>query len=299
MPVDLLKNKRQVGGGAAPAPLGAPAEPATAPAPAAPQQRGSGFVSFDRYLDANRAGAQAMAQKVGDAVEQSGKTAAGAIQGAQDKFSTETQKAGLGYDPTKATTEEQARTLSGTTYTGPKTWEDAGVNVKDVTKATLDASGKVSALGTSGGIAALLREAYNGPSTAGGSLLDSALTGAAGGGRFQQLQTAYGDLTQRLTDAGGGAEKVFNDTRDATAKAADQYGSLADQLHAQEEERLAAAAARQRAFMAPRQRAGDYQDGMWSQNEADTLEDTKRGGRVLPPRNRSVSGGGTPWIHSR
>jgi hypothetical protein len=255
MPVDLLQKKRQVGGAPAPAPVagGAPA-PQQPQAPAQPARSGSGFVGFDRYLQANRQGAQNMATTVGDAVEKSGQEAVGALQGGTDTFAAKSQGVGTGGAPP-------------TTYTGPKTWEEAGVDVGDVTKKVVDASGKVSSLGTPGGVASLLKESYNGPTTAGGSALDAALTGAAGGQRFQQLNTAYGDLTQRLLDASGGAGKLYDQRVAETEAAAARYAVQEQDRRLAYQDELG-------------QRAGvgrDLQDGVWTRDEADTLDDIKRG----------------------
>jgi hypothetical protein len=248
---DLLQRRRQIGGGASSAapgaaPAGAPAQPAAAPqAPVQPQQRGSGFVSFDRYLAANQQGAQAMAQQLGTQVGAAGEAATTAINRGQDAFAQKSQAATLAYNPQQQGLDSaKAAELAKTGYKGPKDWGEAGVDVTGLTKQTMAAQAKAAALTSTGGVASLLRESYNTPAyTAGAVGLDAALAGAAGGQRFQQLNSIYGDLGAKLTAARGTSTGVYDASMAATKDAAAKYGALAPQLAAREQ---AAAAQAQR-----------------------------------------------------
>lgn len=235
-----------------------------------------------------------MAQKVGDRVQQAGQAATSAIQGGKDAFAAAAQKAGLGFDPSKATTSAQARTLSQTTYAGPHSWKDAnsGVNVTDVNRAVNAGQAAVAQLQSQGGLANLLRESYNTNSTAGGSALDAALTGAAGGGRFQQLQQQFGGLDKLLSGAMDGAEGVAKGAEDATTKAARQYDALARNIDERNrmalEDHASLSAERQTPFV-QRNNAQERADspGQWGQNESDALDDIKS----TPRTNRRRVGG--------
>lgn len=298
--MDILqqRNRKQVGGVAAPAgaPAAGGAAPAAAPgaalAPAAPQQRGSGFVSFDRLLAANQAGAQAMAQKVGDRVQQAGTAATAAIQGGKDAFATKSQQAALVYDPSRATTSAQAAALGATTYTGPKTWKDAGVDTDAISRQVNQGQAAVAQLQSQGGLANLLRESYNTNSTAGGSALDAALTGAAGGGRFQQLQQQFSGLDKLLSDARGSEQGVYDANANATKDAAAKYAAMAPHLADVEATRdraqhLSDAEARNRLRTDANAQERADSPGQWGQNEADALDDIKS----TPRTNRRRVGG--------
>jgi hypothetical protein len=215
------------GGGSAPAASPAGAMGATSPTPAAgaaPKQVGTGFVGFDKYFNANRQGAQTMANTVAGAVQQAGQAGQQAIQGAQGAFDTQTATNTLTYDTNRPQTLEEGQALSKTTYQGPKSWEEAGVDTGAVSDKVNDAQAKAANLATVGGRAALLRESYrSGPSTSGGSALDSALMGAAGGQRFAQLQGLYGGLSKQLEDARTASGASYEAGKKATAEAAKKY----------------------------------------------------------------------------
>lgn len=282
--MDLLQRRNKVAAPGAPQATAAPATPA---APAAPRQQGSGFVGFDRYFQANQEGAQAMAKRVGDTVEQRAQTGAGAIQGATDTFNSKSQ--GLTYDPKKAPTADDAQKLAGTTYTGPKDWAEAGVDTGAVQEKVNAGQAAVAGLGSAGGLASLLREGYRAPVAAGASMLDAALTGAAGGDRFSKLQAQFGDLEKHLTDTRAADGKVFDANLAATKEAAAKYGELVPGL-AKAEQRAAERAAFDAGVRNNMNGTGasfDPTTGQWTRDEADTLDDLKRGPRT--PR-RQVRG---------
>jgi len=246
---DILDYRRKAGVTRAPTPAVAP------PNQQAPTNQvvGTGFVGLDRYLQANRSAAQAMAQKVGDTVAGKAGAAEQAITGAKDTFAAKSQAAAVTYDPSKAATAAQAgdiqrQLVQAGGYQGPKDWAGAAVDVADVTKKTVQGANAVAGLGTQGGIASLLKESYNGGGgTSGGSALDAALTGAVGGGRFQELQGAYKDLSDRLISGQKSTEDVYKANAKGARTAASQYGQrafeLAQQERAAEDARLAAEAA--------------------------------------------------------
>lgn len=196
--------------------------------PKSPPGVGTGFVGFDRYFQANRQGAQQMADRVAGGVQQQAQQAQQAIKGAQDTFAKKAQQDALTYDPNANWADVEARADSGD-YAGPKTWKDAGVDVAGVSDKVVAAQGQVANLGTTGGRAALLRESYrSGPSTSGGSALDAALMGQAGGQRFAELQGYYGGIGQELKDAQAGTTAIYDAASAEHAQARDQYrGDLA------------------------------------------------------------------------
>lgn len=205
--------------------MAGPAQPAAGPSANHATQPGTGFVGFDRYFSANKPAAQQMAARVAGNVENHGQEAQQAVQGAQDAFAQRTQAASLTYDPNRAKSFEEAQQLAATPdYSGPKSWEDAGVDVGNVTSRVNTAQGQVANLGTVGGRSALLRESYrSAPSSSGGSVLDAALTGQAAGSRFDELQGLYGGVSQQMERARGSTTAAHDAARNSSQGAREQY----------------------------------------------------------------------------
>lgn len=233
-----------------------------------------------------------MAQRVGDKVQAAGQGAVDAVHGGTDAFAANAQKAGLGFDPSQAPTAAQATALSqAPTYTGPRAWTDAnsGVDTAAISKKVNEGNAAVAQLQTQGGLVNLLREGYNGPpATAGGNALDAALTGAAGGARFQALQKQFGGLDKLLSDAAGGAGDVVKGVEDKSADAAARYGALVPGLAAQERD-----AAQRAEWERQRQARADAAQsepptGQWTTQDAQNLEDIRSRGSA---RNRRPIGG--------
>lgn len=290
MPLDAMQKRQRAGALGAPPSAGGvmpgaqqatPAQPAQAQPP---QQQGTGFVSFDRYLDANKDAAKAMANTVTGNVAAKAEGAQQGIQQAQQRFDGATAAATLRYSQDKAPDAATATRLAGTTYEGPKTWNDAGVDTQALHGEVAKANDAVANLGSLGGRSSLLRESYrNGPMTTGGSLLDAVLLGQAGGARMAELQGQYGGLSERLKVAQGGADEAYGAAARDTATAAGQYGTLAGQYRTAETERQRGVQAeRDRAAAERRRRENEArarQDGQWSPEEAMALDDIKNRNR--------------------
>lgn len=184
------------------------------------RSQGPGFVDIGRLLSANRAGAQRMADSLQSTVRDAGEAAKKDIADAETKFGQGVAAGTLGYNPGVATSQEAAA-QGQKSFSGPKTWEEAGVNTGDLAQKAASAQDKAANLSTDYGRAALLRQQVTGPYSAGMSGLDAALSGAAGGAALRQTSEAYSGLSQRLIDARGGAgAKVEQATKDSEANAA-------------------------------------------------------------------------------
>jgi hypothetical protein len=139
--------------------------------------RGTGFIDFGRYLDANRPQAEAMAGEIADPIEQAGQGVLTDLETAQGK--------------------------SSTTDTLLEGAAELGTRASDVAK-------RARATGSIGGIAAGIQDFTPKTSTygLGMNLLDAGLTGAAGGERFQGLRDRYSGLFGRVTDAAKEAQQA-------------------------------------------------------------------------------------------
>ena len=204
------------------------------------QQRGTGFIGLDRYLEANRGAAQRMADNLLSPVAERG---AGAQQGLEDAWKEfeEKKKGGtLTYDPANLTA-AQAAERAGKTYDGPNSLSDVagyGYAREQADKAAKDSR----LLADGAGRQALLQDAYGkeGGYTPGMQRFDSFLTGAAGNGRFEELRSKYGSLSEKFGADNTAAQGQAKEAVAATDKARGQYETLAPTLRAQE----AAAAAK-------------------------------------------------------
>lgn len=232
--------------------------------------RGPGFVDIDRLLNANRVGAQRMADNLIGSVRREGDTALQGINSAQSTFSTGVQQGTVNYDPTKANTSAEASTLAGQTFKGPNSWEAAGINTGQLAQQAARAQDKAQNLKTDYGRAALLREQVGGPYSAGSATLDSVLAGAAGGNALRQTADSYAGLSQRLLDARGASTATVDAARKQSEGAATKYRERAGALKGEEDAKAAAEVAareaaereeqeRQRREMEARQR-GNFEE---------------------------------------
>lgn len=250
--VTTTRRSKPASAGASQAPAPGTPQPQTqqpqqqAPQQQAPQQQGTGFVNFSNIVAANRGGAQTMANRTAQQVRQAGTAGRQAIQGGQDTFAAATQAATLAYDPAKAPDKATATTLSQSRYEGPKTWEDAGVDVARASRLAASGQDQARALGTDGGRVALLRQNAPGALTGGGSALDAALMGQALGGEAQALGDEFGSLSQILADARGASGATYDAANAATRDAAARYGTLAGEYQSQADTQAAAAAQAER-----------------------------------------------------
>lgn len=237
-----------------------------------PGQVGTGFVNLSQVLAANRPAAQQMGQNLVNSATSKAQQVQADTNAAKNTYAQAGQAAVLQYDPTKVNagynqataayrnqptrperpqgygyTEDpeykayvdsatqgisEGKALGETKYTGPKTWEEAGVDVAGLTQRAVDAVDETSALGTAGGRQALLSKQVAGPYSAGNKALDSALLTSAIGGEGQQVAQQYANLSDMLAQARGEAGKSYEANAAATAEAAGKYGADAAKLEA-------------------------------------------------------------------
>lgn len=229
---------------------------------------GTGFVNLQRVLDANRGGGERMGQQLVQGVQAKGQAAQQAQQAAQGAFTAASAAKVLQYDPTTVNagykqavadysanptqrtpghgyTEDpmykayvdsasegiaRGKALAATSYEGPKSWEDAGIDVAGLTAQAQRAQEEAAALGTNSGRSALLSQQYGGPRSSGASALDAALVGNAVGGQAQDVASSFSGLTDMLAKARDGAGATY-DTNKATSDAnAAKYGTDAAKL---------------------------------------------------------------------
>lgn len=263
---------QQSAGGAAPG--GATMAPTGPPqATQRPAQAGTGFVNLSQVLAANRPAAQQMGANLINGVTQKAQQVQKDTTGAKDTFEAAGRAAVLNYDPTKvkagfkaatgaymaappprqqgwAYTEQpeyqawvnsaqpgidMGKALGGTTYAGPKSWEDAGVDVAGLTSRATQAQDEAAALGSAGGRQALLSKQVTGPYSGGNRALDSALLTSAIGGEGQQVASQYANLSDMLAKSRGEAGKTFDANAAATADAAGKFGADAAALEKEQQ----------------------------------------------------------------
>lgn len=240
MPYNLPGRRRQLGGGG-------PAGSSGPSAPTAAQQEAPtatpGYVDFSRIVAANRPAAQAMGQRLVSGVEQQGQAAQQAIQGAQQGFTSRVQAGTAHYNSPNLTggwqqdrfQSAQAAAHAGAAggYTGPKGWEDAGLNPAALAEQAATAQDRAKALTSTAGRGGLLREGAAGPYSAGMSALDSELAGATIGGDARRISDLYGGLSKSLVDAraaGGAAVDSAIATSNDSVKAAQTDAERIDRL---------------------------------------------------------------------
>jgi hypothetical protein len=240
---------------------------------------GTGFVNLSQVLAANRQGAQQMGQGLVNSATSKAQSVQADTNAAKNTYAQAGQAAVLQYDPNKvagayneataayrnqATRPERpqgygytedpeykayvdsatpgiatGKQLAETKYTGPKTWEDAGVDVAGLTKRATEAVDETAALGTAGGRQALLSKQVAGPYSAGNKALDSALLTSAIGGEGAQVAQQYANLSDMLAKARGEAATSYEANAAKTAEAAGKYGADAAKLEATQQQNKA------------------------------------------------------------
>lgn len=234
MPVDT---KRRLGGaptatGGAPA-AGAAQPAASAAQPAAQRQVGTGFVNMSDILAANQSGAKAMGQALASRVEGQGQSAKAGIDTAANTFAQQVGQGTPVYKEKGLTDRNELRTRAARTYTGPRTWTDAGQNTAALAGQAASAQDNARALTSQGGRAALLQQQSPGL-TAGGASLDAFLAGAGMGGRGQQIAADYGNLSDILAGQQGSADAQVAAAEAHAKDASQRYTNLEAQWDAQD-----------------------------------------------------------------
>lgn len=266
-------------GGKPSAPGGGATPTGPAQASQSPAQVGTGFVNLSQVLAANRQGAQQMGQGLVNSATSKAQSVQADTNAAKNTYAQAGQAAVLQYDPNKVQgaynqataayrnqptrperpqgygyTEDpeykayvdsatpgiaEGKALAETKYTGPKTWEDAGVDVAGLTKRATEAVDETAALGTAGGRQALLSRQVAGPYSAGNKALDSALLTSAIGGEGAQVAQQYANLSDVLAKARGEASTSYEANAAKTAEAAGKYGTDAAKLEALQQQNKA------------------------------------------------------------
>lgn len=207
------------------------------------QQRGSGFIGLDKYLAANRKAASDMAGRLGDTVDSSGQEAANAFPGYVETFKRDVAAGMPQINEDAPLTSADAQQYAGATYGGPNALSDlAGWDASrsKADKAAQDASALTSLYGRQ----TMLQDMYGkqGNYNLGQQRLDSFLSGAAGGQRFDELKAKYGALSEAYGDANRASQGQAKAASDDVAATAKKYGGMVDSLKAQEQAAADAAA---------------------------------------------------------
>lgn len=233
----------------APASGGASSAPGAPPAAAGPA-KGSGYTNLDAYISANRGGAASMAQGLADSAESKAQFGRGAVDMARGAFGASVAAGTPQYAPGGAKPGD---------YTGPTSIDDfAGGSFAGAQESAQKGYDAVAGLGTWTGRQTALQDAYGkqGHYGTGAQGLDTFLSGAGQGGRYDALKQKYGDLPSAWGEARKEAGAQV-DAAKAGAGAAQQ--AYADYAAAQAQQQTAAqqaAQARQEEQARERKRAG-------------------------------------------
>src|SRR5258707_2284832 len=253
-PAPSNPSQARQGGGitdAAPTP-GGNAEPA-GNMPSNVNRGGStGFTNFATYLGLNKDAAGQMAGQLAGHVNAAGSSAQGGLDTALTDFN---QKATAGtpvYNPNSvqwgpggATPEVASLPQTGekfygvgtkdasnaakygatSVYGGPSDLAGAGADVGRLGADLSNASTKAKLLGSSGGVGALLRDAYGAGAgySSGTNAFDAALAGNSAGTRFGDAMNRYGGLDKAMGLAEGDVAKTAQGGRDAASALKDRY----------------------------------------------------------------------------
>lgn len=258
-------------------------------------------MGVQQVLAANRMGAQQMGQRLAGQVQQQGQAAQQAIQGAQQTFAAKVAGGTATYAPAQAPmpapnaagagdfTEvalmrqgaAAAGGKAGATYTGPKDWAEAGVDVAGVTSQAAKAQDDARALGSMGGRAALLRRGASGPYNSGMASLDAYLSGQGMGAEGAQASSAFSNLSQLLAEARGGSGKLVDQAVATTKDAAGRYGADAARITGEADrlEQGIAAANRRAEYNQRNPNAAPYQR---QQDQQRAMEDEMLRARLGP-----------------
>lgn len=247
-------------------------------------KRLSSFVNLQDYLDLNREKGAEMGANVVDLVGGQAGKAGGAINSAQRRFNVGAEAGTLGGPDANAWnqgsnmyTADQAAKKSAEGYTGPKSLSDVDENLYGQ---VADAVGKVKAAQSQDERGGVIAEAYKGQSAsgAGGSALDSFLTGATSSAELSGLGTKYGGLMDTLGIAEGKAQDTAAGAEKKSAANAAQWAKLQPQLEEEARRQLEAKIAGDRAhaqqlYDIDEQQAEQYGGGTsWGGHETHAID---------------------------
>jgi hypothetical protein len=198
--ISQLDEEEQKQPGVAATATAAPGVPAVSAPAAAPAH--SRFVSFARYLNANRDAAQQSANRLSDNLGQ-------AAQGVEQGLGTAKQSfdAATSAGPTGGY--EQ---VADAKYTGPASLS-AQAGWGDLQNQTQRGQERADLTGSGAGVGALLQEGQQGAYSEGARRTDQALVGAVGGDQFAQVRAKYGGLSKRLASENDASVGQANDAQ--------------------------------------------------------------------------------------
>lgn len=159
------------------------------------------YVSLGEYLGQNRPQAQGMADKIGNSAQNAGAAAEKQAKGLETTFNRNTRFAD------KTIYGERAMSLPGASIeeSNPEGYASAS-------RAVQSASDQNANLGNMEGVGTNIKDAYSSKGhSQGESLWDGALAQQAGGGRFAQLSSRYGNIGNMLNTANERSRQTYAD----------------------------------------------------------------------------------------
>lgn len=232
-----------------------------------PPQTGTGFINLSDYVNANKGSATQMANQLGAGVEKAGQDATKGLTDIQGQYAQQTSAGtvspygtatgplarggtpdGRG-SPTPTTsgwgvvnpmsgqtvsqpgdpTLQAAADTAKQTYSGPHSLSDLS-GFQSVSDNARTASEQAGQLGSFTGRQTLLQDNAKGPYSRGSSLLDSYLTGAAGGQHFADLGKQYGNLPDTVSKANADTSLADNAQATSTSNASQAQRYLDDRV---------------------------------------------------------------------
>lgn len=195
----------------------------------ATQQRGSGFVGLDKYLAANRNAAKRMSDALAGTVETAGAESESDVADVTEQYERDVA-AGIPQfnENGEPLTPAELQALIDAKYTGPESLSDmAGW---DAAKAKVDKTAQDAArLSSLSGRMGALQDQYGkgGGYNLGSQRLDSFLSGATGGGRFQELKDKYGALSESVGGASAASQAMSRSAADSVKAMSDKAKGIA------------------------------------------------------------------------
>jgi hypothetical protein len=189
-----------------------------------PSQRGTGFINWEDFVNANRGATQRTVDTLAGGVQGAGQRAQDSLGYAQEDFERNLDANTLRFDPNSDKSWDE---LSRYTYMGPDGLagdQNFQAGLGEARRASRDSA----LLANPYGRQELLRQQFGAGKpnyTAGQQRFDSALTGTAGRGRFEQLQKDFGGLLGKYNEAATSAFQRAQQARKESGEAAGLYGA--------------------------------------------------------------------------
>jgi hypothetical protein len=221
---------------------------------------GTGFINFQDFLSANSGSAQRAANQLAQGVDWSGSTAREGLQMAQEDFDRNRQAGTLSYNPSGMTADQMLE-RGGMGYSGPSSLMDTEAYQNTAGEAA-KASRNANLLADEYGRQALLQDTFGkgNPGYSGGQQrLDSALIGAAGQGRFDQLRKDYGGLMGDYSKAISNSYQQAQQARTGSQQAAQQYAETGAEYRGRQQQKDTMLAEREKAQAEQRARTEQNQ----------------------------------------